>query len=128
METIKFRAWHETAKEMLLEDFIGDALKWKREGQPVKVMQFIGQHDKNGKEIYEGDVVSLVAIEDEIKHWETATRASVEWDDQDAGFFYAAEYDKFPHIKPWFAKDVEVIGNIYENPELRPTLQSCGHT
>ena len=81
---IKFRAWHKDLKKMFkigqitLEkgtwnfepndrDFIGMSIPY----QPSFVlMQYTGLHDKNGKEIYEGDIIriknSLIEIEGEV--------------------------------------------------------------
>ena len=81
---IKFRAWHKNLKKMFkigqitLEkgtwnfepndrDFIGMSIPY----QPSFVlMQYTGLHDKNGKEIYEGDIIriknSLIEIEGEV--------------------------------------------------------------
>ena len=81
---IKFRAWHKDLKKMFkigqitLEkgtwnfepndrDFVGMSIPY----QPSFVlMQYTGLHDKNGKEIYEGDIIriknSLIEIEGEV--------------------------------------------------------------
>ena len=81
---IKFRAWHKNLKKMFkigqitLEkgtwnyepndrDFIGMSIP----SQPSFIlMQYTGLHDKNGKEIYEGDIIrikdSLIEIEGEV--------------------------------------------------------------
>ncbi len=64
---------------------------------PAVIMQYTGLKDKNGVEIYEGDVVSIGRKEPEIY--------VVKWIGQR---FYPA----------LTSFTVEVIGNIYENPEL----------
>jgi uncharacterized phage protein (TIGR01671 family) len=75
----------------------------------IKLMQFTGLKDKNGKEIYEGDVVMF---EYKPPHWpglgKTSSVEEIKWDIN--GF-----NDALRHKAP---KHCEVIGNIYENPEL----------
>jgi hypothetical protein len=75
------------------------------------VMQFTGLKDKNGKEIYEGDILGSPR----------GSRHIVSFDFKDAG--YMAEM--LPHREPcritqsWIDDFQKiVIGNIYENPEL----------
>lgn len=120
---IKFRAWHKDLKKMFkigqitLEkgtwnfepndrDFIGMSIPY----QPSFVlMQYIGLHDKNGKEIYEGDILK-----------------SIQWNDiylvkQIGTAYYLCRKGKngFNKITTWNnAEKSEVIGNIYDNPEL----------
>lgn len=77
----------------------------------VELMQFTGLHDKNGKEIYEGDILQI----DVDKAW-------VMWNDK-YGYFQLVPIGDY-----YFDSDVigqaleytkpEVIGNIYENKEL----------
>ena len=105
MRTIKFRAWHEFANQMLTSSYQSDVLRWKEEGQPVIIMQFTGLHDKNGREIYEGDFL--------ISPF-TGDPAPVIYDQEYCQFtFGGAEFNV--EVKH---KKLEVIGNIYENPEL----------
>lgn len=69
------------------------------------LMQFTGLRDKSGKEIYEGDVVKF--------GWQNGYKTeAVEW--RDGGFWIG------PKKSGWtiFDKKCEVVGNIYENPEL----------
>ena len=81
-------------------------------------MQYTGLKDKNGREIYEGDIIRRWGyidrdkqgwIYDEIK-WEMI-RASDDMGVESVGFIdYEATYPR--------EKGIEVIGNIYENKEL----------
>lgn len=75
--------------------------------EPFYLMQYTGLKDKNGKEIYEGDIVS--GWKD--SHWHDGkdrVLKEVEWTDELAGF----------NIIQIEMRTCEVIGNIYENPEL----------
>lgn len=78
------------------------------------LIQCTGLKDKNGKLIYEGDIVKFYDT-DEMK-------AVVSWDDKELIGFYlnTTDYFKDKYVTDYdFYKDVyEVIGNIYENPEL----------
>ena len=105
---IKFRAWHKKNKVIYpvtnLEWFNGSLPKWHRE--TYILMQFVGLHDKNRIEIYEGDIV--------------------EWD----GEYHSVEFDagSFVLVNPKTPEVVEdvcrqcdfisVVGNIYENSKL----------
>ena len=75
------------------------------------VGQFTGLKDKNGKEIYEGDIVEYTTcyFGNEKRH-----RKVVEWESFDSDDFGE------PHNLGYFnlSEYMEVIGNIYDNPEL----------
>jgi uncharacterized phage protein (TIGR01671 family) len=72
-------------------------------------MQFTGLKDRNGREIYEGDVVRHEPL-----GYERRTESLVEF--FEGGFLpFSDSDDGAPYPDP---EKVEIIGNIYENPEL----------
>lgn len=72
------------------------------------VGQFTGLHDKNGKEIYEGDIV---------RFWWGAVLVCAEIVYRKGGHCFDIKADHFCQDEPEWS-DFEVIGNIYENPNL----------
>ena len=75
----------------------------------IELMQYAGLKDKNGKEIYEGDIVKY-----NDAGGETHTRV-IKYDDEMGAFCCdrGAYVDYFTCMR-----GIEVLGNIYENPEL----------
>lgn len=89
---------------------------------PETVGQYTGLTDKNGTKIFEGDIIKL-HYDCCLPHWYTAGIAvEVYWKRADCGFYpfceYDCECDGFVR-----ADKTEVIGNIYDNPELLKGVQ-----
>ena len=92
-----------------------------------QIMQYTGLNDKNGKEIYEGDVVRVV-YDGSLKYTdEDVEVCKVIWGANEEDEYYPAfdlEGNKMETNALSMAKnngDIEIIGNIYENPELLTT-------
>jgi uncharacterized phage protein (TIGR01671 family) len=111
MREIKFRAWFVEGKEMEQCERID--LPNKSHHDDVIAMQYTGLKDKNGKEIYEGDIVNYEWIEDYLSQ-------IVKWCEHGAKFGFQDKMDDPIYGVNYYdvAKRAEVIGNIYENPEL----------
>ena len=75
---------------------------------PETVGQFTGLVDKDGRKIFEGDIVDILTENEEI--------GVVKWDD--GGFIVSADGFCVDFQHNIYGKDVEVIGNIHDNPEL----------
>ena len=81
------------------------------------LMQCTGLKDKNGKLIYEGDIVKL----DEYKY-----PVVVRYYFLGFGLYHNSSIVVGYHKDKYFSKSVEVIGNIYENPEmLESEVEEC---
>lgn len=129
MRTIKFRGWHTVQKKMFsAEEMATDQLTLLPTGSFINVssthysfseiypadkfipLQFTGLLDKNGKEIYEGDVLNYGDYTD----GSGPCNHIVTW--KDGGFITneISTNEDFTFVDPCG----EVIGTIYENPEL----------
>lgn len=101
MREIKFRAWDDEECKMTQPFYLGSILSERCGDNHFHPMQYTGLKDKNGKEIYEGDIINLG--EKNI--------GQVEW--VESRFVMVLSYATFQ-----LSSEGEVIGNIYENPEL----------
>ncbi len=111
---IKFRAWIKQSERMVQEVGVNpfhvtdlDRFHWNHD--QVELMQFTGLKDKNGKDIYEGDVLEPTLKRDELYIIEFRS-----------GSFVAKSTTHNSMIKTvsQWGKNRKIIGNIYENHDL----------
>ena len=122
---IKFRTWGDIHKECMSEPemeyditienlLFHDGYYISTGGEAegcYHIMQYTGLKDKNGKEIYEGDIVKMEHTDMYGTVWETF---DVKFIDDWHGYNFPKNH---AHT---MSKTFEVIGNIHENPELIP--------
>ena len=126
MREIKFRAWDKIENKMLYWHTNMEAVKdanpydagdeWT---ESCILLQYIGLKDKNGKEIYEGDILEYDG--EKCPHckkliYDNHELYTITWNIKDASFVCENE-DNFMSPCIWHI-DMIIIGNIYENPEL----------
>lgn len=122
MREFKFRAWDTEKQEMATVNFIGlndyevgmedeECRRWRATYPYVcRLMQYTNLKDKNGKEIYEGDILKVKLDDGDanlyVKYVKGEYRVVNEgkWEDSLYAYMYFG--------------DVEIVGNIYENEDL----------
>lgn len=121
---IKFRIWDVENKEMLKVQeldfeptFYGGRIAIRPDQyndyfdtEDMILMQYTGLHDKNGKEIYEGDILK-------VYYKGMSGVGYVEYDNDYCEYKIIINTDK-DYFSLWKSIDLEKIGNIYDNPEL----------
>lgn len=133
----RFRAWSKQEKRLILSEdilavdyenekivthkiYFEDGLPDERDiytygFDDIKLMQSTGLTDKNGKEIFEGDILSIETDEENVK-------VEVSWDSKHALFiFESKKYNEKAPLAELFEDNsylFKIIGNIYEDPEL----------
>ena len=122
MREIKFRAWGSQGQGMFpVTDIDFQDMSVNRGLTSCVLMQYTGLKDKNGVEIYESDIIRYKESE-EINHWVSGEIALVVW--QTPRFtFRMKPYNKFDGVNQNIPTEddcefIEVIGDIYQHPEL----------
>lgn len=144
MREYKFRAWDKVTKiiaevtglrtgytdgsiEIWYINRDGEEMLCKPQKEDIELMQYIGLKDKNGTEIYEGDIVRFDEELSVVRYDEETARFVLDdygifgclmeygWDEGAGGIgiIDTNGFDDFNDIS-----EIQIIGNIYENPEL----------
>ena len=143
----KFRAWLKEENEMIIVDTmnwfddefesIGDGITFLRGAEKIELMQSTGLCDKNGKEIFEGDIlkfndewddygyegyvegsidgINYVEIKAETTYF---TFGKTRIPESSLTDLVENEHYSFEELMNEKSYEFEIIGNIYENPEL----------
>lgn len=124
MREIKFRVWSNQLNKLVYPSesgwfdkcFIGEngfyqtcqlGTALDKNGKELEVMQYTGLLDKNGNEIYEGDILETSdKAKAKVIYSEKYLAYYIEWLDVKSGLA----------LSLWSSKELEVIGNIYEIP------------
>ena len=126
MRITKFKAWdreHGMGKPFTLQEAIEDSDPGFHSTEGITYLQFTGLLDKNGKEIYEGDILATSNFgEPYTDEWNSkefgyakvtiTPEQGVSFEGDDINWSWDDEESIYS------IKYCEVIGNIYENPEL----------
>ncbi|RSI87087.1 YopX family protein [Streptococcus mitis] len=122
----KFRMWNRISSQLYLVDglyfddkeaeYVDDDNVLRFIGfKNIELMQSTGLKDKNGNEIFEGDILAF-ETDDEV------INVNVFWDEEHALFMFESkkynEQEPLAELVENNTYPFEIIGNIYENPEL----------
>lgn len=136
MRKIKFRAWvvdeykedENTPKTFKMHQWnnyffsdVSPVTGWsdyfpEHDDPCVFLMQYTGLKDKNGKEMYEGDIVKNIVLQDEEFDFGIVVFDAYAFSLQVSANFLPALYQVDEKV-------IEVIGNIYENPKLLRSIK-----
>lgn len=127
-DRFKYRVWDKESSKMLYPvgdeesiefdgngDFVGiDKIGYWNGGLNCEIMQSTGLKDKNGKLIYEGDVIKTEAQAGIVINY-----GIVGFNEKEARFLMTANLKSQDYIYSfWYRNSLEVIGNVYENKDL----------
>ena len=128
----RFRVWLKNDKEMVdvdvinfyngQLDFIGDGITFMRKADEIELMQSTGLFDKNGQEIFEGDIIDTTDYEGGLS---SVGNPLVKVESDKYGFIVTGDFPcspitlkEFEDGRKFAGVKVKIIGNVFENPEL----------
>ena len=131
MREIKFRMWDGKEKKYYYDiETVWSCLKQQKQGIYDHIAdgcvfeQYTGRKDKNGKEIYEGDIVSITNTDDDNE-----ILSEVTWGGEDYPAFDLSNYDGYGMngfsaiYHSSIGEKIEILGNIHKNPKLLEVLE-----
>ena len=84
----------------------------------LHLMQSTGLFDKKGVEIFEGDIISDGHTSRDIRHHQTFGFYTIDGNGYEEFFGDTASLEDFEEVSKYMSENIEIIGNVYENPEL----------
>ena len=132
----KYRAWDRLRKEMNYKVMVGNCdlsdrnwtcpiiwieerKKWLHFDDDYEcIMQSTGLKDKNGKEIFEGDIITDGHTLGVLRNHQTLGFYMVDEKGKENFLSDTVDTEGFEEAKEFMKNSIEIIGNIYENPEL----------
>lgn len=137
----KFRAWHrELGRMMLIKNMyfqdsrieeleLNDAVMndyITASPDEIELMQSTGLKDKNGKEIFEGDIITNGMDIVDVRNHETLGFYTLV-NGREVFFGHGTSIEEFEEDIEGFSEIAEIIGNIYENKELLDAGRRMDH-
>ena len=142
--TLKFRAWISEADTMANDlkgiDFENETVVLRKlyyeDGFPVEtevfeveignaiLMQSTGLHDKNGQEIFDGDIISDGHTSIDIRHHQTLGFYTINDNGDEEFFGDTASLEDFEEVSKYMSENIEIIGNIYENKDILEVIDA----
>ena len=128
MKEFKMKAWLKKEKKMVAIigiDFNYEYIRYTEDGnlfnenyktaafKDIELLQFSGAKDKAGQELYEADVIKFNDGIDDIY-------GLISYDDEDGS--YRVSYENITEHLSDLEGDFEIVGNIFENPDLHEQL------
>ena len=128
MKEFKMKAWLKKEKKMVAIigiDFNYEYIRYTEDGnlfnenyktaafKDIELLQFSGAQDKAGQELYEADVIKFNDGIDDIY-------GLISYDDKDGA--YRVSYENITEHLSEREGDFEIVGNIFENPNLHEQL------
>ena len=128
MREFKMKAWLKKEKKMVAIigiDFNYEYIRYTEDSnlfnenyktaefRDIELLQFTGLKDNGGQELYEADVIKFNDGIDDIY-------GLISYDDEDA--VYCVSYENVTEHLSNMAGDFEIVGNIFENPDLHEQL------
>lgn len=137
MVLLRFRAWDSWRKRMSIVDRIyidtkgvrlyDDFGEYWRDFSEIELMQSTGLFDKNGQEIFEGDIIDTTDYEGGLS---SVGHPFVKVECDKYGFVVTGDFPgspitlkEFEHGRKFAGVEVTIAGNIYENPDLLEVIK-----
>ncbi|WP_291953229.1 YopX family protein [Campylobacter sp.] len=126
LKDFDFRIWNNTDKEyikdiVLLSNLMCDLIHGATDIiQDCEIELFTGLYDKNGKKIYENDILKFRfnGTQEIIAYANAITYNGLFFTSKDNGLFPRIDDYSYRYLESEFNFSIEIIGNIHKNPEL----------